>query len=836
MRIASRLNIRPHFLWLLAGLSLCCGRMPQAPAQIAPDIGANLHAGGSGRFVPERWGMVKGTTSNHSDQYASIQMVVIPPGSSGFQYARTVTLPPKSTLEATWPIWLPRVPAGTLDLEYLVFPGGEDKGVIHRQRGETVLATFSSLVQSGASGVTAWLSETETPFEEAGHVQNMIRSMRHTAHHDQAIVILQLRELSRIPENLDTVDQLAVSCETLADHPEVCEAIRLWLQRGGRLLLFLDRTGPEAAELLLGDALPLTVAGETSTNSLRLQLNPEYRSDSYPVREVPREFDEPVRYLRVVADAGEPIWHVDGWPVALRVPVGHGTAIVTTISAEAFCIPRERTTEKEPTHDLIPSMRRFHETFFAPRPAKLLQERQIAEQTAARIGYQIPARSFASVLTLAFPVGLLLAGFWLLKREHGERLIWVLPVLALAAALPAFAKGMAIRAVAPTTVVQTQIVQAVSGSPQLVSDGIATIYCPDPMVLPAAGREGAICEVPADASSLDIRRIVWTGNHQNEWQNLKEPAGINTIRLRQVRRFSSPLEARATFDADGLIGRLATAELTNPRDAVLAGATPDRMAVRILPDGQFRCRPTDLLMSEQFFLDSLLSDEQRLHAGVFVSVLTNHSGTDRFPEQPSVLYWADVADSAVTLGDDATRQLESLLVVQPLRLEAPALNQTVTIPAGLISCRAVADEFGSFSSVFNNTLRTWDPAGREAAGRVRMQFDIPPVCLPFETQEAQLNLRIRAGSRTVRLRMGTNNELEEVRTLTSPVGVFDFAIPSRFISDTRRSGRIFLDLEVSELEAAGDAAGVAGEQDDSWVIERLLLTLKGQRVAADGSR
>lgn len=811
---------------------LCCGPRVSAQAPDKAPLTATLHAGGTGRFVPARWGVVKGIAVNHTDQPAPVQMVVIPPASDGLQYARTVTVPAHSSLETTWPVRVPPAVGGNIDFQYLVFPGGEDAGVIHRRPDEQMLAVFSALMPLSGKGYTGWLATPSATSEENQPVQDLMRTLRYTAQHDQAVVMLQPRELDSQPEALDCLDQLAVSCSTLDQYPDVCEAIRLWNQRGGRLMLFLDRTGPAVAELLLGDALPMTVVGDTSDNTVLLEINPEYRTDSYPVRELRREFEEPVRWLRVAADAGEPIWFVDGWPVALRVTCGAGAAVVTTIAPEVFIVPREHKTDEQPRHELVGSMRRMLETAYASRPPQLLQAEQITRQAAEQIGYQIPSRGWAAGITLLFPVAGLAAGLWLLRRQRGEALIWLVPVLAILAAIPAVGKGLAVRGVAPTTVIQTQLVQAIPGHAQLVSDGVATVYSPDPQILPLRGEHGAIIEPPADTASRDLRRLLWTSRSTSSWSNLQQPAGINSYPLRHVRRFSAPLDARATFDVNGLTGRLTTADLTQPRDAVAASQTPDRMAVNIQADGRFQVRAADVLSPEQFFQDALLTDEKRQHAEVFAGLFRTGVRSEKFPETPSVLYWADAADSGVRIGDDAARQQQSLLVVQPIRLEAPPLNQTITIPPAWLPFRTVADAQGSFSAVFNNAQRQWDPNGREAAGNIRLQFDVPSVCLPFAAQSADVNLRIRAGSRTVTVRMGTPDNLQVVQQLNSPVGAFRFEVPADVLRNSIRDGQTWLELQVSELAASTEGEPASGEQDDAWVIERLLLTLQGQRVAA----
>lgn len=799
------------------------------------DFGAigQVLGGGTGRYVPDRWGMVKGVVTNNSDHASAVQLVVTAPSAEGVQFARRVTLPAKSAFETDWPVWVPSREAGNLDFNFLAFEGGEDNGVIRRRANEQVLSNFTAIVGENRTGFTAWLSAGQVTTHQMDSVMHLLRAMRFTAHNNQAVVTVVPREISGQPQSLDTLDQLAVSSNDLQNYPEVCEAIRLWMQRGGRLLLCLDMAGAEAAELLLGEALPLSVVGETSTNTVRLQINPDYRKDSYPDREVVREFDEPIRYLRVRSDEGEPIWMVDGWPVCIRVPYGKGFALVTTISPEVFYRPRNRRSDREPGSEVIGSMRRFHDTLFGRIDTQLLKSDQVTSQAAAQIGYSIPSRSFAALLTLSFPIVLLFVGLWLLKQQRGERIVWVLPVLALVIAVPALGMGFAARSVAPQTAIQTQILFAVPGQRQLASDGFATVYTPDPVALQIRGTESAIISPNDDVANNDFRRLLWTGFRENEWLNFNQPAGVNSLKLQTIRRMSVPLECRATFDEAGLNGRLILSDLTEPRDAIVVGRVPHKMAARIAADGSFTSGTSDLLTAGEYFTNSLVSDEQRQHAMIYSTVLDNKGRVDSFPDQLSVMYWARAAASAMKIGDERTRQQESLLVIQPIRLDAPPVDKLVTIPPTFLSYRAIADEKGSFSSVYNNSERTWDSVGRETAGSIRMEVYIPPVCLPFSTEQADVTLQLRAGSRTVKVLAGYGESLEQVAQLKSPVGRVSFKIPAEQLKTATSHGRFWLHIDVSDFAAGVDKSEESsGEQDDTWAIDRLLIELKGKRIAA----
>ncbi len=372
------------------------------------------------------------------------------------------------------------------------------------------MTSFNAIVEGEQIGYTGWLAPENVTDEHRNPVLTFLRALRFSAHREQRVVTLIPRELSNHSEGLDSLDQLAVSGDDLENYPEVCEAIRLWLQRGGKLIVFLDRSGTSATDLLLGDALPLTVVGETSANKITLELNPEYRQDQYPVRQVIREFDEPIRYLRTEVTGAEPIWLVDGWPVAMRVGIGRGTVLITTISPEVFYKPRAAGSPQDMGEEVISSMRRFQDSLFTLNRDKLLDATTVTETGSDSDWISHSLSRLCGCVTAGFPVVLLVLGTWLLKRQRGERLIWVLPCLAAIAALPAAYTGIAMRSIAPPTAIQHQIVSSIPGQSQLVSDGYATVYIPTPGALTVNATEGTTMEPPVDATNADIRRQLWT--------------------------------------------------------------------------------------------------------------------------------------------------------------------------------------------------------------------------------------------------------------------------------------------------------------------------------------
>jgi len=825
------LHVGLSLVLLLISVPGVCGDEPASAAQ--PELTLRMNAGGIGRHVSSRWGMTKAVVTNKGSETQTALVVVTPAASGGLQYAKKFSVPARSTFETSWPVRVGRVETPISDFAYLLFPNGAEDGLIHRNKHDEFVPTYSGLIAPNPMlGLTGCLSDPEEPTEHMDSTLNLLRLMSYSRRMEQNVTTIKPADLSSHGECLEPLDQLTVTSSELLHYPDAIDSIRAWLQRGGRLWIRLDRTGIDAARSLLDDALPLSVVGETTANSVRLTLNPDYRQETYETREVERTFDEPIRYVRVVQEGGEAIWNIDGWPVAIRISVGRGTVVVTTVDASVFCVPQTRTREDAPEFRLIPSGQPMQMALFVNRQEPMLRQNSVTAQAASVIGYRIPSRFTAIGLTLCFPALLLVVGVWLQRREQGERLILLLPVIAILVAIPAVGLGSLGRGVAPKTVIETALVLSVPGSKRLVSDGYASVFDFGSEALNVSGTEGTIVEVDIDPTNRNYRRLVWTGVDICHWEGLKQPDGIRTFSERSVETLQRPLSVTATFDENGVTGKLESGGLSETGDLIIAGISPDRMSLTLDSAGQFCGGPQDVLAVGNFSGRTWVSDQQRRRAEVYASVFENAGNVDAFPQVPSLMFWAQSNRQMLSIGDSDARRERSLLVVHPLRMERPKIGTRITIPSPFISVRTTQDSEGiGFSSVFDNGKRQWSKT--EASSRSFMQFQIPAVCLPFEVDTAELELFIRAGSRTVTVSVGSFESQEVVSTLVSPLGVQSISVPADLIRESCRDGKLYVSLNVSDLDEsphAGDE-NVSETQNDYWEISRLGLTLTGSRTS-----
>ncbi len=802
------------------------------PSSVTPPEppGVEMRQAGIGRFRPDHWGMVKGRIQNASDQPATSLTVVTPAGSEGLQFARQLTLPAKVAFESSWPVYVREAKAsGGVEFQYLFFPEGQDDGVIRRESHSSEIPSFHGMTQMDLLPLSGLMANSGSYNEDDTPVYDLMGVMRYAAMANKGVTSINSAEVTAAPECLDAMDQIAVTNPALVNFPQACEALRAWMLRGGRLLIAADRTGPEVVDALLGDSLPMSFVGETSTNSLTLDLNPEYPQSQYPVRSVAREYPEPVRYLRVIPEPCEKIWTVDGWPVAMTKNLGRGSVLVTTISAQVFFDPVQYEKTSDPFHALIASSRRMQEVMFTKRLAPNIDETTASDQAASMIGYRIPSRNVAVLLLAIFPVAMLIVGLFLQRRNSGERLIIAVPAMAIITALPAALVGFQIRNVAPATVIESVVINSAQGFTDLPADGFASVFVPSPRDLGVSAENGTRLDALKDNTNSDYRRMTWHGPGDVSWGKFLQPAGLRTYSLNSVRRLGKPFRVRATLDESGLTGTLRAQEGMSPGDPILAGMNRENLALDLDDSGQLRGTPDNALLSGQYFRSSLLSDDERYRSTLLNAVFNSTQEVQEaaFPSEPSVLFWDKSDDHVLHFEGDDVRRQRTVLVVHPLELYPPEAGKPFLIPPQLLTYRSVANDDGGVGSSYANLRRRWQP--QESASKTMLEFHIPDACRPLVPESGELKLLIRAGSRFVKILSGDRSNLQTIAELTSPLGMQSVSIPGELIQSTCLQGKLFLQIQVSDIDSEIKSDDMTGEQDDSWQIERVLLTLKGQR-------
>ncbi|MEP3481281.1 MAG: hypothetical protein ABJZ55_18720 [Fuerstiella sp.] len=796
--------------------------------------GARLHPGGIGRYTPGRWGLVAGTFTNpdptKSQEFTTI---VMPPNAGGLQYGRQLSIPPGVNFESEWPVFVPSNPAANANFDYLKFEAGKEDQVVQTRDGEQLIQNFGTAFEKGSKPWAAGLHNPDHPRPALDNLRRLNQVLRYRVRKQENILSLELDRLSDQPEVFAPLEHLCLSHEGILNRPAAMDALRLWVQRGGRLVVSVELGGIDLWNGLFGGTAPLTKIGETSSNDIRLTLNPSYRKTRFPVSVVDTTYVEPIRYVRAIADNVEPIWSIDGWPVAIRLPFGEGDVIGLLIDARGLIKEKQDTGLSIPWQAIPSGGDRLADLIYGLPQSPLANSDAFLSQANQEIGYSIPSLKLPLLIAIGFPILLVLMGAWLYRRGCPERLIWLAPALAIIIAIPAVFSGIQQRSVAPPTVVEYRTIRAINGQTLLASDGTSVLYSPDGSPTTIYSAPYSQRSPPVQKGRMEARRQMIAPSGIRQWSDISFPAGLTSIPLKASTSFSKPLTAWLSFDENGVTGSIDPGPLSNPSDMILAGRSPNQMSLQIQEDGTVQGGVDRILPQDTFAFGTLLSNQQIQREQTYREIFNRKGQPNAFPESTTVLYWANHSRQEIGVNDANTEFSGTTLVAQPVQWRSPALNQPILIPTGAIDYRGVASADGKYSSTYSNQTREW--VSREMATDFLLEFRIPDVCAPFDPDTIDCKVRIRAPARKVIFSSGnTPAELTEFHSESSPVGTIHIQIPADTVRDGLKTGRFVIKFDISGLQLNGeDASSSAGEQDDTWVIDGVQINMTGQRISTE---
>jgi len=110
-----------------------------------------------------------------------------------------------------------------------------------------------------------------------------------------------------LPNSADAfagIDQFVLASDRITRDPAGMEALRQWLQQGGRVWVMLDMIAPETLDLLLGEAIDFQIVDKTSVTQTKLESQTQGQIKLQPVE---RKHDRPVNLVRVLLPPSERI-------------------------------------------------------------------------------------------------------------------------------------------------------------------------------------------------------------------------------------------------------------------------------------------------------------------------------------------------------------------------------------------------------------------------------------------------------------------------------------------------------------------------------------------------
>lgn len=823
-------------------------------------VGASLShvsSAGTGAYVPDRWGLLrlhfKNPTSEPIELLASTYFEEEPT----LQFARRAWIPAMSSLQLSQPTLMPSgASAGRqrFDFRTLLMETAQQREVLIRANSGAL--QLDGLVRAlDGKQVVGLIDEIGQPeVKNAVTLNDLLLCVQSSIIPNGDTTYLTDRLLPAGDECLQSLDQLVIADSRVLDDLAGLAAIRRWLFSGGNLWVALDRVDPQVLERLLGDESQSEVIDRVGLTTVRLEV----KSPNGNVLRDVRDYEQPVDFVRVLTSGVEVACTIDGWPAAFWKTCGEGRLLVTTLGHRGW-MRRATATDHATTsnfgrRDSSPSQqgasvrsssdspmvngstwkspfvpleaaRDFAADFFRRRSEPRLSKATLEPLVQEYVGYSIPARWQVIGLLMGFSLLLGVLGVWMWRRTRLEVLGIVSPLLALLVSGVLVFLGWQQRQSVPAAVASVQFVRAISGTDDVQVEGVAGLFSPEPGLAQIESKQGGLMMPEMSGTQGKTRRMVWTDLDEWHWENLPEAAGLMTATVQQSSMMSERLEARATFDSQGLSGRLQATSALDPTDAVLVTRS-GRMGVDLREDGTFVAKTADVFSAEQFLGADLLSDEQHRRQRVLVQLLNDPQRRD-YPTEPQLLFWSKPWHRGMQFASNR-QTLGSALVAVPLKLERPPTGTVVSLAAPLLSYREVIgpDDVG-LSGLWDHRRREWQE--KSFPTMTWLRFQIPPVLLPVEVQRGRLVVRVagpvvQLGIAGHRLRQ---NDVVPIETWNDPVGTLSVELTNPEMLQLSSDGGLILRVAAGDPKLLEQTTKPSdpGEKVSYWRIESLALEL-----------
>jgi hypothetical protein len=812
-------------LLLLALLPAAC---PQVSAQV-PEPPLRLEGvtpAGVRKSATESWGAYSFELTNTSDVDRLARVLFFYEGQPDVQYGRDVWSPARSTVSN----WLlagpaaPQQPRSTRGLQVLLYdltdgterivlpPSQErirSRSVVYRKREPTT----AIVIDRGAPAESPF-GRLPQPDSAGVEAVRLVRTLRATINLSESIQTVSAPQLPTSPEAFDGIDHLVLASNRLADDLAGMQALRQWLERGGKAWVMLDRVDPEAIASLLGDALDFQLVDRLSRTSFQVVSHPSGRGMTQPP---PQEYERPVELARVILSPNERVRHtIDDWPVWFTRTVGRGKIIFTTLGPRGWF--RSRTVADGPSP--YPS----HPKLPAPLPhLVILAEEFLSESEDPvriedirpalqdEIGYTIIDRGTVALVFAGFLVGALALGLVVLRWQRLQLMGWLAPAAALGIAGAFFALGERSRQAAEPTLAVAQIVDAVSGQEEASIHGLLAAYRPDAGPAEVGAAQGGRFDLDMSGIEGQTRRYLRTDMDAWHWDKLTLPAGTRVAAFQYTAATRQPIRAVAQLGPDGLRGQLRAGPFRNLSDALLSAPEGRNLAVRLGDDGTFTVGSSDILPAGQFLAGAVLSDQQQRRQELYRE-FRMRSRSNRRELGPTLLAWADPTDMHFNLVPGG-RTVGTALLSVPLEIEPVASGARVAIPGPIIPWRRVIP-----GGLGRAVLESDQQIDQE------LRFQLPAAALPLTIERATFTAKIDAPSRRVTIAGRDGDDFRELLSLESPLDPIHLRISHARLLRLDAEGGLHLQIRLSQsLRDDANSSGVS----DKWRIEYMEVEIIG---------
>jgi hypothetical protein len=685
------------------------------------------------------------------------------------------------------------------------------RGVLYRKRdASTVILLDEEVPQEETPGL---LPQLESLDDES---VRLALSFRLTRSLSEYVPRVASRLLPPMAEPFDGIDHFVLASNRIARDPAGMQALRRWLEGGGKVWVMLDRVEPGLLAPLLGDALDFQAVDRVGLTSFRVQHD---TTGQRVVIEAPlQRHERPVDFVRVLLPAHEQVrYNINGWPVWFTRQIGRGKVVFSTLGPRGWSRERTRRDLRSPFRQYpsfpVPlghledlGFELHHPQNNPPFPVEAFQSLLTEE-----IGYSVVGRGTVALVFGGFLLAVLALGIGLRHSRRPELLGWLAPAAALAAMSILVVAGERSRQASPPTVALAQVVDAVSEKEEASIHGLMAVYRPDSGAVELGATHGGFFDLNMAGLEGQTRRLILTDIDAWHWENLSLPAGVRMAPFQTNISTAKPITASAHFGPAGIEGRIEAGPFTDLSDVLLATPSGRNLAVTVNADGTFRAGSQEILPREQFLASVVLNDRQQQRQNLLREFL-KPPGAEYLQRRNVLLAWAKPIETHFHVGPEA-RSVGSALLVIPLRFERPAPGERVTLPGPFLSYQRILDGVPTRLLLTSNV-------GTD----MHLRFQLPVEVLPFQVERARLSVKIEAPSRRVTISGQVGGEFKDIDHVDSPLDPIRVDLDERFLRLDERGG-LQVTLRVSDSAREDSERGARREEE--WTIDYLELEVNG---------
>jgi hypothetical protein len=776
----------------------------------------------------ESWGMYSFEVTNLSDKDRLARVLVFFPDRPDEQYGRDVWVPAHSS-RSSWMLIGPASPPhpeNVCELQILLYDRTEGKDELLLPTADERIRSRSVLYRRRDPSTVILLDEEDLQEENFGQLPQpesldeesirLTRGFRLSGSLSEYVLRVNPGLLPPVAEAFDCIDHFVLASNRIDRDPNGMQALRHWLERGGKVWVMLDRMKPGKLASLLGDALDFQVVDRVSLTSFRIQQHPGRKRGSI---DLPlQRHERPVEFVRVLLPAHEQApYTINGWPVWFTRQIGRGKVVLSTLGPRGWFRERTKRDPRSPYMHFVSfpvplapledlGWELHHQQNTPPFPVEAFQPMLTGE-----IGYSVVSRGTVVLVFGGFLLAVLALGIGLRQSRRPELLGWLAPAMALATLSIFVVIGETSRRAAPPTVAVAQVVDAISEKEEASLHGLMAVYRPDSGAAELSITHGGFFDLNVEGLEGQTRRLVLTDLDAWHWENLALPAGVRMATFHSVLSTAKPIAAIAHFGPAGIEGRLEAGPFEELSDAILTTPSGRNLAVQLHPDGTFRAGSPDILPRGQFLTGTVLNDRQQQRQQLFREFL-EPPGAEYLQGRTVLVAWARPIDAHFRVASEA-RSAGSALLVVPVRFEHPARGERVTIPGPFLSYQRILK--GRPTRPFLTMNRGID---------MHLRYQLPFEVLPFRVERARLLGKIDAPSRRITISGQSGGTFVEIYRVDSPLDPIRLDIDERFLRLDEEGG---LHVNFNVSDAARENLESGDRLQEKWAIDYLELEVSG---------